>query len=208
MAKRCFDLVCAGVLLLLLAPVLAVIAVAVKLQDGGPVFYRGMRVGRFGTPFAIFKFRTMVVNAERIGGPSTADDDPRITRVGRRLRKYKLDELPQLLNILRGEMSVVGPRPEVPQYVALLTDEERAILSVRPGLTDWATLWNPDEGSILAGSEDPERVYLERIRPEKVRLQLAYVRQRSLWLDLVIVLQTLRTILRRVAPAAATRVGR
>lgn len=201
--KRGSDLVLAAGGLLAVAPVLLLIAALVRLEDGGPVFYRGIRVGRHGRPFRIFKFRTMVVNAERLGGPSTAADDPRITRIGRVLRKHKLDELPQLLNVLAGDMSFVGPRPEVEQYVQLFAAEEMAILSVRPGITDWASLWNPDEGAVLAGSPDPERTYLEKIRPEKIRLQLEYVRRRSFWTDLSIIIETLGTVLlgRRVRVA-------
>jgi lipopolysaccharide/colanic/teichoic acid biosynthesis glycosyltransferase len=150
----------------------------------------------------MWKFRTMVVNADRIGGPSTADGDPRVTSVGAWLRKYKLDELPQLVNVVIGDMSLVGPRPEVRHYVDLMTDEERTILDVRPGITDWATLWNPDEGAVLAGSEDPERVYLETIRPEKIRWQLEYVRRRSLAVDVVILIQTAAAIVLRRRPRA------
>ena len=139
----------------------------------------------------------MVVNADRIGGPSTAGDDPRVTPVGRFLRRTKLDELPQLLNVLLGDMSFVGPRPEVKQYVDMYTEEEKAILTVRPGITDWASLWNPDEGAVLAGSDDPERDYLEKIRPQKLRWQLEYVRRRSFWVDIVIIAQTIRTVASR-----------
>ncbi|HXF83478.1 MAG TPA: sugar transferase [bacterium] len=198
MLKRAFDLAVSAAALLLLAPLLLLLALLIRLDSPGPVFYRGERVGRGGRTFRIFKFRTMVADAERLGGPSTADDDPRITRVGRWLRKRKLDELPQLLNVLRGEMSIVGPRPEVPQYAALMTPEERAlILSVRPGMTDWASLWDIDEGALLAGSPDPERVYLEQIRPVKIRLQLDYVRRRSLLVDLRIIGQTLAAVVGR-----------
>jgi lipopolysaccharide/colanic/teichoic acid biosynthesis glycosyltransferase len=172
------------------------IAILIKKEDGGPVFYRGVRVGRFGKLFRIFKFRTMVLNAEKLGGPSTADDDPRITKMGEFIRKFKLDELPQLMNVLKGEMSIVGPRPEVQMYVDMFTDEEKAILSVRPGITDWASIWNPDEGAILAGSPDPEKTYMERIRPEKIRLQLKYVKERSFWNDLKIIAQTIITIVK------------
>jgi len=147
--KRIFDIICSACGLLFLSPVLVLIACMIKAGDRGPVFYRGARVGLHGKPFRIFKFRTMVVNAEKIGGASTADDDPRITKVGKFIRKYKLDELPQLINVLKGEMSFVGPRPEVQHYVDMFTEEEKAILSVRPGITDWATLWNPDEGYTL-----------------------------------------------------------
>jgi lipopolysaccharide/colanic/teichoic acid biosynthesis glycosyltransferase len=181
---------------MLVSPVLLVLSILIKKEDGGPVFYRGVRVGRFGKTFRIFKFRTMVINAEKLGGPSTSDDDPRITRVGKFIRKFKLDELPQLINVLKGEMSIVGPRPEVQIYVDMFTEEEKAILSVRPGITDWASIWNPDEGAILAGSPDPEKTYMEKIRPEKIRLQLKYVREQSFWNDLKIIVQTLITIIK------------
>ncbi len=134
------------------------------------------------------------MGADRLGGPSTADDDPRITRIGKLIRKYKLDELPQLINVLKGEMSFVGPRPEVQHYVDMFTEEEKAILSVRPGITDWASLWNPDEGKILAGSPDPEKTYMEKIRPTKLNLQLKYVRERSFWVDCRIIMRTIMTI--------------
>lgn len=194
MLKRLFDSASSLFGLIVLFPFLSAIAFLIKKEDRGPVFYRGIRVGRFGKPFQIFKFRTMVINAEGIGGPSTADDDPRVTKVGRFLRKYKLDELPQLFNVFLGQMSFVGPRPEVLQYVALFTEEEKEILSVRPGITDWASLWNPDEGALLSGSEDPEKTYLEKIRPEKVRLQMKYVRERSFWTDIKIIFLTLKTV--------------
>jgi len=196
MMKRVFDFLSSLVGLILASPVLLVIAILIKKEDGGPVFYRGVRVGRFGKPFRIFKFRTMVVNAEKLGGPSTADDDPRISKVGKSIRKFKLDELPQLINVLKGEMSIVGPRPEVQMYVDMFTEEEEAILNVRPGITDWASIWNPDEGAILAGSPDPEKTYMEKIRPEKIRLQLKYVEEKSLWVDFEIIVRTLETVLR------------
>ena len=196
MLKRLFDIVLSLFGLILISPVLVTLAIMIKKEERGPVFYRGVRVGRFGKLFRIFKFRTMVVNAEKLGGPSTADDDPRITKVGNFIRKFKLDELPQLINVLKGEMSFVGPRPEVQMYVDMFTEEERAILSVRPGITDWASIWNPDEGGILAGSLDPEKTYMEKIRPEKIRLQLKYVRERSFWNDLKIIAQTIITIVK------------
>ncbi|MFX0195649.1 MAG: sugar transferase [Candidatus Hodarchaeota archaeon] len=196
MLKRVFDILFSVLGLTLSSPLLLLIAFLIKREDGGPVFYRGVRIGRSEKPFRIFKFRTMVVNAEELGGPSTADDDPRITKIGRWLRKYKLDELPQLINVLRSEMSFVGPRPEVQHYVDMLTEKERAILNVRPGITDWASLWNPDEGAILAGSPDPEKTYMEKIRPTKIAFQLKYVKKRSFWIDLKIIVQTLLTILK------------
>ncbi len=206
--KRLLDVTCSVVGLLLLSPLLLLIALAIKLDSASPVFYRGVRVGRFGRLFRIFKFRTMVVNAEKMGGPSTADGDPRLTRVGKSLRKYKLDELPQLLNVLQGEMSLVGPRPEVPIYVALLTEAEKQIvLSVRPGITDWASLWNSDEGALLAGSADPEKTFLEEVRPEKVRWQVEYVCRRSFMIDLRIIFQTLAVVVFKTRPPALAALG-
>jgi lipopolysaccharide/colanic/teichoic acid biosynthesis glycosyltransferase len=136
----------------------------------------------------------MVLNADRIGGPSTAGDDPRLTRIGRRIRRYKLDEIPQLWNVVRGEMSLVGPRPEVQHYVDMYTPDERLILSVKPGITDWASIRYRNEGEILRGSSDPERDYLEKIRPGKIRLGLEYVRRQSVWTDIGIIAQTVRAL--------------
>ncbi|MBI4744817.1 MAG: sugar transferase [Actinobacteria bacterium] len=195
MLKRIFDIIFSLIGLMVLSPLLLVVSVLIKKEDSGPVFYRGVRVGRFGKPFKIFKFRTMVVNAEKLGGSSTADDDSRITKTGKFIRKYKIDELPQLINVLKGEMSFVGPRPEVQHYVDMFTEEEKAILSVCPGITDWASLWNSDEGAILAGSSDPEKAYMEKIRPEKIRLQLKYVKERSFLVDLKILIETVRVLL-------------
>jgi lipopolysaccharide/colanic/teichoic acid biosynthesis glycosyltransferase len=192
--KRLFDIFFSLVGLIMLSPLFLLIAYLIKKEDGGPVFYRGVRIGQFGKSFRIYKFRTMVVDAEKIGGPSTADDDPRITKIGKVLRKYKLDELPQLINVLKGEMSIVGPRPEVPFYVNMFTEEEKKILSVKPGITDWASLWNPDEGAILAGSPDPEKTYMEKIRPTKIKLQLKYVEEHSFLTDLKIIFLTILTI--------------
>jgi lipopolysaccharide/colanic/teichoic acid biosynthesis glycosyltransferase len=197
MLKRGFDLVSVALGLLILAPVMVAIAVVIKREDGGPVFYRGIRIGRHGREFRIYKFRSMVIDAERLGGSSTADDDPRITRIGQLLRRYKLDELPQLINVAAGDMSFVGPRPEIPRYVNMYNEEEKAILTVRPGITDWASLWNPDEGALLAGSPDPDKVYEEKIRPTKIRLQLKYVRNHSVMIDLKIILMTLAAVVAR-----------
>lgn len=194
--KRAFDIICSVAGLVFLSPLFLWIAWRIHREDGGPVFYRGERVGLRGKPFRIFKFRTMVVNAEKLGGSSTAAADPRITRIGRTLRKYKLDELPQLLNVLLGEMSLVGPRPEVKYYTDMFTTEERLILNVRPGITDWASLWNPDEGSILSGAEDADKAYQELIRPTKVKLQMKYAQNQSLRSDLIIIFLTLFAIVR------------
>jgi lipopolysaccharide/colanic/teichoic acid biosynthesis glycosyltransferase len=206
--KRGMDLILALVGLVLGSPLMLVIALAIKRGSPGPVFYRGVRVGRYGKPFRMFKFRTMHSDADKIGGLSTSNDDPRITPVGRFLRKHKLDELPQLINIVKGEMSFVGPRPEVPFYVNMFTRKEQAILSVRPGITDWASLWNPDEGSVLAGSPDPEKAYMEKIRPEKIRLQLEYVRRRSLATDIAILFQTIRVVLFKTRSGAMNPVDK
>lgn len=204
MIKRAIDLVLATTGLLVLTPVLAVVAVVIKRHDGGPVLYPAPRVGRHGRLFRMFKFRTMVMNADKIGGASTSNTDPRITPIGATLRRYKLDELPQLINVVRGEMSIVGPRPEVKHYTDLFTEEECAILDVKPGITDLATLWNADEGAVLAGAADPEQAYMELIRPTKIALQLQYVRTRSLSLDVWIIWKTvLGIVLRREPPALA-----
>jgi lipopolysaccharide/colanic/teichoic acid biosynthesis glycosyltransferase len=192
--KQAFDVALAVLGLVVLAPVLAIIAVAIGLDSPGPVFYRGLRAGRHGKPFRIFKFRTMVVNADKIGGPSSTADDPRITSIGNFLRRFKLDELPQLLNVIKGEMSFVGPRPEVMQEVVLYTDQEKRLLDVRPGITDWASIKFRNEGELLMGSPDPHQAYLEKIRPEKVRLGLEYVRSRSFVIDCRIILLTLKAI--------------
>lgn len=138
----------------------------------------------------------MVVDAEKLGGPSTSDDDPRITRVGKLLRKYKLDELPQLINVLKGEMSIVGPRPEVSMEVETYTNEEKRILNVKPGITDFASLTFHNEGEILKGSPDPHQTYREKIRPEKLKLALKYVEKQSFWVDLKIIFETIKTLVK------------
>jgi lipopolysaccharide/colanic/teichoic acid biosynthesis glycosyltransferase len=170
---------------------LAAIAYRIQKDSAGPVFYRGRRVGWRGGIFRIYKFRTMVVDAETLGGATTPDDDPRLTATGRLLRRYKLDELPQLLNVLKGEMSLVGPRPEVVEKVARYSPAERRILDLRPGITDWASIWNADEGAAVTGYADADWAYEQFIRPTKIRLQLLYREQASLWVDAKIVLYTL-----------------
>jgi len=197
MLKRLLDYVFSFIGIVVLSPIFMLICVLIKINDNGPIFYYGTRVGVRGAIFSIYKFRTMVVNADKIGGPSTADDDSRITKVGKFLRKYKLDEIPQLINVLKGEMSFVGPRPEVPFYVNMFSEEEKKILTVKPGITDWASLWNSDEGAILAGSKDPEKAYMEKIRPEKIRLQLKYTREQSFWVDIRIIFLTLLKLIKR-----------
>ena len=155
--KRTLDVVAASCALLLTSPVFTIISVAIRLDSLGPVFYRATRIGKGGRPFAMLKFRTMVLNADAIGGSSTPDDDPRLTRVGRMLRRYKLDELPQFINVLRGEMSLVGPRPQVAWAVNGFSPAERRILTIAPGMTDYASIRFRNEGEILSGSTDPDR---------------------------------------------------
>jgi len=197
MLKRFFDTIAALIGLVIASPLFFIIAVAIKLSSPGPIFYNGMRVGKNGKHFRMHKFRTMVENADKIGGPSTAGDDPRLTEVGKFLKKFQFDELPQLINVLKGEMSLVGPRPEVKQYVDMMTPEEKnTILSLRPGMTDWASLWDFHEGEILKGSQDPEKTYQEKIRPEKIRLQMKYVKEQSFLVDVKIIFQTLLKIFR------------
>jgi len=198
MLKRLFDILFSASCLVILGPLFIIIAVIIKCEDGGPVFYRGIRIGRSGRPFRIFKFRTMVVNAEKIGPSSTAKGDTRITGIGRVLRSYKIDELPQLINILKGDMSVVGPRPQVGWAVELYTDEEkRILLGIKPGITDYASIKFSNEDEILAGSPDPDKCYMEKIHPEKMRLSMEYAKNMSIGNDLIIILKTLFTIARK-----------
>ncbi len=195
--KRVFDVVLAGSGLVLTVPVTTLAAVAIWLEDRGPVLYRGTRVGRFGRPFVMYKFRTMVRDAELVGGSSTSDADPRLTRVGRFLRAHKLDELPQLLNVLQGTMSVVGPRPQVQWDVDRYTADERRLLEVKPGITDWSSIRFRNEGQILQNEQDPDEAYDRLIRPEKIRLGLEYVGSASLETDFRIVGQTIRALFSR-----------
>lgn len=197
MVKRLFDLILSLIGLVLASPIFAFIAAWIIIDDPGPVFYRGERVGLMGHPFRIFKFRSMVVNADRMGGPSTSQQDSRVTRSGRFIRRYKLDELAQLLNVFIGQMSFVGPRPEVRQYVDQYTEKEKQILTVRPGITDWASIWNSDEGAVLSSYPDPDWAYENVIRPTKLKLQLEYVQHHNLWIDIKIMVYT---VLRIVNP--------
>jgi lipopolysaccharide/colanic/teichoic acid biosynthesis glycosyltransferase len=196
MLKRTFDFLFSFLLLLLLSPLLIVVAVIIKLTDNGTVFYMAPRVGLHGELFKMYKFRSMVANADKMGPSSTTKSDSRLTGIGKILRKYKLDELPQMINVLKGEMSVVGPRPEVKYFTDMFNEEEKIILSVKPGITDFASVWNSDEASILEGSDDPDKTYMEKIRPEKMRLQLKYVREHNFITDLKIILATAKSIFR------------
>lgn len=194
MVKRAFDLLFALVMLVLLLPLLVVFALAVALSSPGGAFFRQVRVGRAGREFKLVKFRSMRPGSEAKGQLTVGGRDPRITGVGYFLRKTKMDELPQLWHVLIGEMSVVGPRPEVPKYVALYTAEQRAVLSVRPGITGMASLDYIDENELLARAADPEKAYVEEVMPAKLALDLRYVRERSFLLDLRIILATVAKV--------------
>jgi lipopolysaccharide/colanic/teichoic acid biosynthesis glycosyltransferase len=196
MAKRVFDLLGASLALLLLSPLMLAIALAIKLDSRGPVFFRQQRVGRHGVPFFIHKFRSMVADAPQRGLALTVGDDPRITRIGRWLRRARLDELPQLLDVLAGTMSLVGPRPELPQYVAQYPSLLRErVLSVRPGITDPSSLLHLDEAEQLARAADPEREYIEVILPRKLQCAADYAARASLRSDLGVLLRTLRLLM-------------
>jgi lipopolysaccharide/colanic/teichoic acid biosynthesis glycosyltransferase len=195
--KRVFDLIISLSVILLICPLLLVIAVVVKLSSPGPVFYRGLRTGLHGEPFRIFKFRTMVVDAENLGGGTTALNDFRILRYGRFLRKYKIDELPQLFNVVKGDMSLVGPRPELPQYTNQYKGEELLILSVRPGITDYSSV-KFSALQEMVGTENADKTYEETILDEKNRLRIKYVKEWSFFSDIAIIFQTFYCILKKV----------
>ena len=194
--KRAMDIVISGGALLVLWPVLVLIALAIKIDDPGPVFYRQVRVGRNGEEFRIYKFRTMVVDADKKGLAITVGRDNRITRMGRILRKTKLDELAQLINVFTGEMSFVGPRPEVPKYVNMYTPYQRQVLLVRPGITDYASIAYRNENDLLAGTEDPEKMYIDVIMPDKIELNMKYLHEISPLADIRLILSTIVAVIR------------
>lgn len=195
LGKRAFDFTAALIGLLVLSPVLAVIACWIKIDSAGPVFFRQERVGKNLVPFRIHKFRTMAVDAEKKGMQITVGTDSRITRSGHFLRKYKLDELPQLIDVLAGSMSLVGPRPEVPRYVQCYSEADREkIFRVRPGITDWASINFRDESRILGQASDPERAYIDEVLPIKLEFAKAYVDSSSLKIDLHVIWRTIRVI--------------
>ena len=189
-AKRLFDILSSAAALVVLSPLLLAIAACVKLGSPGPVFYRGLRTGRHGKPFRILKFRTMVKDAAELGGPSTGQNDPRVTPFGTFLRRFKLDELPNLVCVLFGQMSIVGPRPEVPQYTSLYQGEEKLILSVRPGITDLSSIRFIDLASHI-GAENADAAFETRVLPIKNRLRVQYVKERTFWTDMKIIGSTL-----------------
>lgn len=197
MLKRLFDCFASGLGLLVLSPVLLLIALAVKIDSPGAIFFRQERVGQYGKLFRIHKFRTMVSNAESRGPQITVGSDVRVTAVGGFLRKYKLDELAQLIDVFRGKMSLVGPRPEVPRYVACYPEEMRQlVLSVKPGITDWASIQYKDENEVLARSSDPQQAYVNEVLPVKLRYYTEYVQGRTFCGDIHIIFATLMALVR------------
>ncbi len=192
--KRIFDIIVSLLILIVLSPFFLLLALAVKLDSKGPVFYRQVRVGQYNRDFKIFKFRTMVQDADRVGPPLTVGDDPRVTRVGHFIRKLRLDEFSQILNVLGGSMSLVGPRPEVRKYVDAYTPEYMATLLIRPGITASSSIAFKDEDKILNSGGDPERIYVEEILPPKMDLNLKYLQNIGLWNDLKVLLQTVGAV--------------
>ena len=193
---RFFDFVLSLVGLVVLAPIFIVLAVWIKIDSVGPVFYKQIRVGQNGRDFGLFKFRSMVVDADKKGLITVGGRDPRITRSGYFIRKYKLDELPQLINVLVGDMSLVGPRPEVRKYVELYDDDQNKVLSVKPGITDYASIEYMDENEILGKSTDPEKTYIEEIMPEKIKYNMKYIKNGSLIEYFKIIFLTVLKIIR------------
>jgi lipopolysaccharide/colanic/teichoic acid biosynthesis glycosyltransferase len=193
--KRIFDFIASLIGLILLSPFLVIISVLVKISDKGPVFYRSKRVGQNFKPFYLLKFRTMVVNAEELGPSVTKGGDQRITKIGRFLRKTKLDELPQLWNVVKGELSIVGPRPEVEKYISFYKDDYKEILKIRPGITDYAAIKFRNEEEILAKFEDVEKAYIENVLPEKIKLYKTYLNEIGFLTDLKVIFKTLWAII-------------
>lgn len=206
--KRIFDICASSIGLLLLSPLLAAAAIAVRIGSAGPMLFRQERIGRGGQPFSVLKFRTMVTNAAKLGGPITFGNDPRVTPIGRFLRKTKIDELPQIFNVLKGDMSFVGPRPEVRRYVEMFHDDYAEILKIRPGITDLASIKYRDEATILGLAADPEEEYVRRVLPEKIRLAREYLRRQSLPLDIAIIFGTLFSLLHRHPKGGSCRAFR
>lgn len=196
MFKRFFDIIFSSIGLLILLPVFLIISLFIVIDSRGGVFYRQVRVGKNGKDFRLFKFRSMVTNADKKSLLTVGGKDSRITRVGYFLRKYKLDELPQLLNVLIGDMSLVGPRPEVRRYVDMYNEEQRRVLSVRPGITDYASIEYSNENELLGSVPNPEEVYINEVMPAKLDLNLKYIREQGLLTDLKIIFMTFAKILK------------
>ncbi|MEZ4971006.1 MAG: sugar transferase, partial [Flavobacteriaceae bacterium] len=197
MLKRSFDILSSGFGLLFISPLLLIIAVIIVLSSKGGIFYKQIRVGLNGRKFKILKFRTMYTGADKLGLLTVGDRDPRVTPIGFYLRKYKLDELPQLINVFIGDMSMVGPRPEVPKYVDLYSETDRVVLSIRPGITDYASIYFRNENEILKCSNDPEKKYIEEILPIKLDLNKKYIKEKGVFTDLKIIYLTFRSIFKK-----------
>jgi lipopolysaccharide/colanic/teichoic acid biosynthesis glycosyltransferase len=197
MAKRLFDIVFSVLGIVILSPFLVIIALVTVFTSAGGAFYRQVRVGKNGKEFKLFKFRTMRIGADKSGALTVGMRDSRITAIGFYTRKYKLDELPQLFNILLGDMSFVGPRPEVPKYVALYDAEQRAVLKVKPGITDYASIVYSEENALLANAENPEELYVKRIMPAKLKLNMRYINEMSLATDVKVIFKTIEKVFRR-----------
>ena len=195
MLKRIFDTILSLFGLIILLPFMLIIAIFIKLDSKGPVFFKQLRVTKNGREFKIFKYRTMRVGSDKYSQITVGKDD-RITKIGSFLRKYKLDEIPQLINVLIGDMSLVGPRPEVPKYVALYTDEQKEILKVRAGITDYASIEFSNENDLLASEEDPEKAYIKKVMPKKIELNKKYISEISMLTDIKIILLTIKKILK------------
>lgn len=194
--KRSFDIIASFCGLIILSPMLLIVSLAIKLDSKGPVFFKQKRVGKNNKIFEIYKFRTMVTDAEKLGKQITVGNDSRITRVGKFIRKFKLDEFPQLINVLKGEMSLVGPRPEVPRYVDLYDEYQSQILFVQPGITDYASIEYRNENEVLGESENPEKTYIEEIMPTKIELNMKYIKNISLFEDIRLIVNTILVILK------------
>lgn len=194
MLKRLLDIVISFVALVILLPLFLLISILIKFISSGPIFFLGARSGLKGKIFYIYKFRSMIVGAEKKGAAVTAADDFRITWIGKILRRTKIDELPQLFNVLKGDMSLVGPRPETPKITKLYNEQQREILNILPGITDFASIANIDEEKMLEGSRDPEKDYIEKILPQKIQLQFKYLHERNLLVDFKIILLTIKKI--------------
>lgn len=193
--KRLFDIIASGLGLIVLSPLFAVLAVWIKADSKGPVFYRQTRVGRNSKDFRLYKFRSMRPDSDRLGLITVGGHDPRVTRSGYYIRKYKLDEFPQLINVFIGDMSLVGPRPEVRKYVDMYTPEQMHVLDVRPGITSLASIRYRNENDILAAAENPDRCYIERVMPEKLAIDLEYVSKANLWTDIKLIFGTFKAII-------------
>lgn len=197
MFKRLFDIIFSIIGLIFLSPVFLIMAIWIKSDSKGPVFYKQIRVGKNRRNFLLYKFRSMMVGADKKGLLTVGDKDSRITKSGKFIRKFKLDELPQLINVILGDMSIVGPRPEVPKYVAFYVEEQMRVLQVRPGITDWASIRFRNENELLAKAENSEDFYISEVMPEKLRMNLEYVKANNFWVDIKIIFITVKKLFQK-----------